>query len=438
MKRKKINAHLTLEARLFIEESLNEGKTVTKIANDLNRNKSNISREILKHRVSVFPSSFNKYNACLKNSNCPYKTFECYKHCKNIDFNLCEKLKSSPHTCNSCTSKNHCRCVKYYYKALEANMEYQKHLFSCRKNLHYSELELCILNNDFKNLVFQNKSVYHSLLVINKRGFDFKRSSIYRQIKAGRLELKYEDLPRFRKEKISKNNDKTYKSSHVKGHTYEDYLDFKEKNKEASEVQMDTVEGIKGTNEPVMLTLQIVEIKFLFIYRIEHQTIDEVISKINLLREKLTEKKFNLLFNIWLTDNGKEFNNVDKITSSFPNTNIFYCHPYSSYEKGSIENNHRLIREVVPKNISLKPYTQNDYDLLTSHINSLYREELEGKCPFDLVSKYLSNEDLERLNLKQISAEKINLNPSLLGAKNIENIKRYLSKEDIKKRNLRL
>ena len=139
-----------------------------------------------------------------------------------------------------------------------------------------------------------------------------------------------------------------------------------------------------------------------------------------------------------MTDNGSEFRSISKIIEAFPNINIFYCHPYSSYEKGNLENNHEFIRRVIPKSVSLKPYTQQDYNILASHINSLYRKKLNGKCPFDLIENYISKDVLSKLGLTIIKDNKVNLTPFQLGDKNIENIKKYLSYEEIKKANVSL
>ena len=181
MKKKLANTHLTLESRMVIENLLNEGKNLTQIANELQRNRSNIGKEISKHRTIVLPSSFNNNHVCNK-KDCLLKSFDCYKTCKNLEISLCEKLISSPHVCNGCTTRNHCRHAKYYYNALNANNEYRNNWFNDRKGLHYSEEELSILNNDFKNLVISCKSLYHAIIVINKRGFNFKISTIYKQI----------------------------------------------------------------------------------------------------------------------------------------------------------------------------------------------------------------------------------------------------------------
>ena len=105
-------------------------------------------------------------------------------------------------------------------------------------------------------------------------------------------------------------------------------------------------------------------------------------------------------------------------------------------EKGSIENNHELIRRVIPKGISLKPYTQKDFNTLCSHINSLYREALDGKCSFDLIGEYIPLDGISKLGLSKIKPLDVCLIPELLGNKNIDNIKKYLGEKEIEKANI--
>lgn len=437
MKKKVTNVHFTLETRKLIEERLNESKTITEISNELQRDRSNIGKEIMKHRIATFPSTFNYDHPCLKHVNCSMKTYECYKTCKNIEIKLCENLISSPHVCNGCQKKKYCRHVRYYYNAVEANNEYVNSWKKDRSKLRYTPLELDILNNDFKVLVLNCKSIYHALIVINKRGFNFKISTIYKQIERGQLALKKSDLPRCRKTKQKEVKDKSYKRD-IEGHTYEDYNSYKEENPNAVETQMDTVEGIKENDAPVFFTIEIVDIKFILIFKLTSQNAKEVSNKLKLLKEILGDEIIEKIFEILLTDNGKEFIRLDDLKEILPNANIFYCHPYSSYEKGNIENNHELIRRVIPKGVSLKCYTQKDLDLLCSHINNLYRESLDGKCPFDLVENYISKDVLDKLNLKKIDDDKVVLVPKLLGEKNINNIKKYLDKKEIEEANITL
>lgn len=426
MKRKNQNKHFTLETRTIIENELNEGNTITEISNKLHRDRSNIGREIEKHKQLIIPHSYGNTCCCIKKRNCNNTYYGCQNNCDNFEIDLCEKLKSSPHVCNGCTTKNGCRKAKYYYKAKEANEQYLETLVNSRNNMHYTELELNILNNDFYCLVIQTRSIYHSLRVINYMGFDFKSKTIYRQIKANLLRLKTTDLPRAKQCKKKQEVDRSYKRE-ITGHTYEDYTRKKEQRPNAIEWQMDCVQGIQGKQEPVLLTLQIVEIKFLFAFIITRQTAEKVIEKLTEFKSYFNEDLFNKIFEILLTDNGHEFIKLNELMSLLPKTSIYYCHPYSSFEKGSIENNHELLRRVIPQGVSLKVYSQEDINTLCSHVNSLFREELEGKCPFELIDKYISLDVLNKIGYKRIHPKNVTLVPELLGNKNINNIKKYLS-----------
>lgn len=139
LKRKKLNSHLTLEARLFIEEELNQGTSVTQIAKKLNRDRSNIAREIIKNRTILMPTSYNGTSCCIHKDICRNRHIDCDKTCKKFELEICDNLKTSPHICNNCLNK-YCRKVKYYYRALEANSQYQKKLVESRSKLHYNEI----------------------------------------------------------------------------------------------------------------------------------------------------------------------------------------------------------------------------------------------------------------------------------------------------------
>ena len=428
--------HYTYSDKLAIETMLDEGKSIKEISNDIKKSSSNIIREIKKHVIFKFSSIYNHSYPCLKWDTCSVKGFECYKTCKNIKFNLCPKLEKSPHVCNGCTSKNGCRYVKMFYKAREAHDSYKETLTNSRIGLHYSEHELLILNERLCPLIISSKSVYHAVTTINNVfELSFNKDTIYKQIERKQLPIKSSDLPRTRRKNKTESKDKNYKRN-IEGHTYEDYRKYKDDNPNANEMQMDTVEGIKENNAPVLLTLEIVEINFLFMFKIDSQTIDDVTKKLSYFKDIIGIDIFDKIMEILLTDNGKEFINVEKIIEVSSNINIFYCHPYSSYEKGSIENNHEFIRRVIPKGVSLKPYTQKEFNLLCSHINSLYRESLDGKCPFDLIENFIPIEKINEMGLSKINPLNISLIPELLGEKNINNIKKYLDYEDIRKANI--
>lgn len=120
----------------------------------MNRDRSNIGREIAKHRKVSYPSSFNKSNPCKEYKNCIKRYFECYKICIEFEeLNPCEKSSSSTHVCNGCDKKSGCRYVRYYYNAIEANIEYLNTLI-LNKKLNIWQLDTVIgLQTDKKCLL---------------------------------------------------------------------------------------------------------------------------------------------------------------------------------------------------------------------------------------------------------------------------------------------
>lgn len=428
--------HYNYSERVSIELMLNDGHSIKEIEKDIKRSSSNIIKEIKKHIILIFPSSFNNSNCCLNHKECNVKCYDCYKTCKNVNYNVCPKLLKSPHVCNGCLTKHGCRFVKKYYDAREAHDEYKLNLCEKRKGLHYSKYEHTVIAERLCPLIIKTKSVYHSVLTINSQlNLSFKVKTIYWQIKKKYLPVSSSDLPRHRGSTTVK-VDKSYKRD-IENHTYDDYMNFKVSNLNANEIQMDTVEGIKENNAPVILTLEIIKINFLFMFKIDSQTKTEVINKLIYFKKILGSEIFDMLFEILLTDNGKEFFILDEIENISSKIHLFYCHPYSSYEKGSIENNHEFIRRVIPKGVSLKPYTQEDLNILCSHVNSLLRESLDGKCPFDLIDKYIPRDKIKMLGLSKINSLDVCLIPELLGEKNINNIKKYLDEKDIQKANIK-
>ena len=83
--------------------------------------------------------------------------------------------------------------------------------------------------------------------------------------------MTYQDL-----ENKKNNRNKEYKHiESIEGHTYTDFTKYKEEHTAAIETQMDTVIGITNSNDSVILTLKIVEISFMFIFKLNSKTFDE-------------------------------------------------------------------------------------------------------------------------------------------------------------------
>jgi IS30 family transposase len=118
-----------------------------------------------------------------------------------------------------------------------------------------------------------------------------------------------------------------------------------------------------------------------------------------------------------LTDRGSEFTNPLAIEFNKGNgrrTHIFYCDPQRSDQKGGCEVTHEMIRRVLPKKTSFDNLTQNDINLMMSNINSYNRKKLNNQSAHQLFSFINGGDILDKLGIKSIPANEINLTPLLL------------------------
>ena len=108
------------------------------------------------------------------------------------------------------------------------------------------------------------------------------------------------------------------------------------------------------------------------------------------LFNKVGKELFQKVFGIILTDNGHEFDKLRDIEIDEYGevlTQVFYCHAYNSQEKGSCENNHRIVTYIKEKGVSLDSLTQDKVNLMFSHINSLARGSLSGFTPYEALKR---------------------------------------------------
>lgn len=93
---------------------------------------------------------------------------------------------------------------------------------------------------------------------------------------------------------------------------------------------------------------------------------------------------------------------------------VYYCHPSSPNEKVSCEVNHELLRRILPKGTSFDDLTQENINLIMSHINSYKRKKLNNKSPNFMFSSIYGKETLDKLGILEIDANKVNLSSNLL------------------------
>ena len=88
------------------------------------------------------------------------------------------------------------------------------------------------------------------------------------------------------------------------------------------------------------------------------------------------------------TDNGTEFCNHKAIARAL-DTTVYFTDPYSSWQKGAIENANGLIRQYITKSSPIRHLKDRDIDEITAIINTRPRKKLNFSTPIEEFFNYL-------------------------------------------------
>ena len=394
--------HLSYEDRKNIEDGLNENKSINQISKEINRSHSSILREIDRNKKYSEPSAWNNYKI-----NHP-----------DLDLS-CERLKHSPYVCNGCKSRSGCRKVRWTYYAREADNSYKEVKSEARKGINLTAEEIYKINSILTPLIKKGQTINH-LYINHPDILDFSKPSFYNYVNNGVFEFSPLDFPRivkYKKRKNSKNRRTRKEREILINRKYDDFQKFISNHPDYNIVEMDTVEGLKDEND-CFLTLLWRKSKFMLIFKLESQTSEEVSRIFNILQTLIPYDDYKRLFEVILTDNGHEFFDVLNIECMHSTgeqvTKLFFCDPHMSCQKGMIEKNHEFIRYILPKGSSFKNITQEDCDLFMNNINSLCRDSLNGKSPYEAMLFLCDEYVLKSLNCYYIKPDEVILNDSLL------------------------
>ena len=92
------------------------------------------------------------------------------------------------------------------------------------------------------------------------------------------------------------------------------------------------------------------------------------------LRKEYGEDKFSKVFKTITADNGSEFEDLKSIKEW--GVQIYFAHPYSSWERAQNERHNRLFRRYVPKGVSIENYTDEQIMWVVDEMNDMLRRQL--------------------------------------------------------------
>ena len=414
----KKQAQLKLVDRTKLQAYLEDEISVKIICKKLGVSKQTIYREI--HRNSIYKNPDIPYRVKCVNDprKCIHKNpgCRCTRECKYFIQQQCKKVIRFPFICNKCSNKIGCILPKRYYFADKAQERYEKELRDSRKGIKISKEDFKQINNIISPLIKDKGQSLNHILSTHTE-IDVSERTLRNWINNGYTDAKNIDLPR----KVSFKPKKEYAhkitkpTSIILGRSYLDFKKFCKENPSLIVSQFDTVEGKKNDIIKI-LTIHFPSIHFQFGILLSEFSAEEVNNKLLELRNKIGIDLWKKIFPIMLSDNGIEFNKFYELEYDDNGehlSNVFYCDPYRSSQKGACEKNHEFIRYIEPKHHSLDHLTQEKVDLIFSHINSVYRASLNGVRPIDLALIVLGEEFLNKINIKKIEPDDVNLTQSL-------------------------
>lgn len=156
--------------------------------------------------------------------------------------------------------------------------------------------------------------------------------------------------------------------------------------------EMDTVVGRKKS-KPVLLVLTERLTRKEIILKMKDRTASSTVKAIDRLERRYGKSFFKALFKTITVDNGVEFADCAGLESSIhggQRTNIYYCHPYSSWERGSNENQNGLLRRPFPKGTDFTRVTNKAVAAAEAWLNGYPRAIFGYRCAEDVFQEHLA------------------------------------------------
>lgn len=274
----------------------------------------------------------------------------------------------------------------YVYKADYAQLVYEKSVSNRGRDLK--------IGSDHKFAAFiehmikdEKYSPEALLLYMKNNGIAFSTTlcckTIYNYLdKDFFLHISNDDLPVKKKKRKKKDGTPTVALNNRKGRSIEERDPAILDRKDYGNWEMDTVVGAQGKGKACLLVLSERMTREEIIVKIKDKKSSSVVQALNMLERKYGSMAFREKFRTITCDNGCEFLDSEGIEKSRytkgDRTAVYYCHPYSSWERGTNENINRMIRRFFPKGTIFDDVSKQQVAMVEAWINNYPRKVLGG------------------------------------------------------------
>ena len=339
-------SHLTLTDRYRIEDALQDGKKPQEIADKLHVHVSTIYREIKRARMVH----------------------------RNSDWTEEER-----------------------YNPDEAHRKYRRNLEKKGAGLKIGN-DLQLADYLEKKVIDDGYSPAAALASIKLEGKTFSTSicvsTFYSYITKGVFRfLTNADLPEKPKKKRTYKKVKTMKRP-PRGDSIEKRPAEVDTRETVGDWEMDTVYSSKEGEKDTLLVMTERKSRIPIMELMPDRTRESVIAALDRIERRFGSRRFRQIFRTITVDNGGEFADVEGLERSAlckkKRTKVYFCHPYSSYERGSNENENKMIRRHFPKGTDFGKVTAAEVKRAERWIARYPRKILGWKTSEIVFKEYLS------------------------------------------------
>lgn len=116
--------------------------------------------------------------------------------------------------------------------------------------------------------------------------------------------------------------------------------------------------------------------------------IRKIVSRSPALVNQYIQEMFGIVvyFNSLTLDNDIVFRKHEEL-SQLLGKPVYFCHPYHSWEKGSVENTNKLIRQYIPKGSDISQYSDQEIQTIEDRLNNRPRKCLTYQTPLEVMIK---------------------------------------------------
>jgi transposase, IS30 family len=214
-----------------------------------------------------------------------------------------------------------------------------------------------------------------------EKGLSIHQETIYRYIysKDNRRERLWEYLTFKRKKRMKSLGRSVHRASRIKHSiSIEQREEDIQTRKEYGHWETDLMLGSK-TNKHALLVNVERKTRYSVISRLPNKTSQTVSSNMIRILKQFQPKTIT-------SDNGLE-NTKHEYVSQILNTKYFFCHPYSSWEKGTVENRIGVIRRYIPKGEDIQIHSHTQIQLLQDQLNNRPMKCLGYLKPLEAIRK---------------------------------------------------